>query len=127
MSPASSLSTYNIVIYKKFAFGPSDDQNIFLIFIWSLSTVPGSQLPKPVEFPELEEQWEHLLLYLVSCVQSLKPLQSHKGEIHTHTHTHTHTHKRLFYHNWVYVNEATSGKHLRMDAGCQGNQPEIED
>lgn len=112
------LGTYNIVIYKKFALGHSDDQSIFFIFIWSLSTVPGSQLPKPLEFPELEEQWEQLLLYLVSCAQFLKTLQSRKGDIHI---------KRLFYHNWVYVNEATPGKHLRMEAGCQGNQPEIED
>lgn len=33
-----------------------------------------------------------------------------------------------FHHNWVCMNEATFGKQLRMGAaGCQGNQPWIED
>ena len=40
----------NIVIYSKYTFGHSDDQNIFLIAMWSSSTVPGSQLSKPLEF-----------------------------------------------------------------------------
>ena len=31
-----------------------------------------------------------------------------------------------FNHTWVYVNVATFGKHLRMRAGCQGNQLGIE-
>ena len=51
---------------------------IFLIYIWSSSTVPGSQLSNP-KFPE---QWVHLLLlYIVSCPQFLKMLQSHKGRM----------------------------------------------
>ena len=28
----------NIVIYKKYMFDYSDDQNVFFIYIWSLST-----------------------------------------------------------------------------------------
>lgn len=39
-------ATGNIVIYKKYISGRSDDQNILLIYIWSSSTVPGSQLLK---------------------------------------------------------------------------------
>ena len=46
------LGKCNIVIYKKYIFGHSDDQNIFLIYIWSLSMVAGLQLPKCLEFPE---------------------------------------------------------------------------
>ena len=53
-------SNCNIVINKKYIYGLSDDQDIFLIYICSLSTVPGSQLLKPLKFPE-KEQWEHLL------------------------------------------------------------------
>lgn len=45
-------SLCDIVIYKKYRFGHSDDHNVFLIYIWSLSTVPDSQLPKSLEFPE---------------------------------------------------------------------------
>ena len=29
-----------------------DDQSLFLIYVWSLFTVSGSQLPKPWEFPK---------------------------------------------------------------------------
>lgn len=62
-----------MLIYKKYVFGHSDEQNLFLIYIWSssMSTVPGSQLPKPRKFPDQEEQWEHLLsYYLVSVLSS---------------------------------------------------------
>ena len=40
------------MIYKKYIFGHSDDQNTFLIHIWPSSMIPNSQLPKPLEFPE---------------------------------------------------------------------------
>ena len=36
---------------KRYIFGHSEDQNIFLIYIWSSSLVPGLQLLKPLEFP----------------------------------------------------------------------------
>lgn len=42
------LDSCNIVIYKKYMFGHSDDPNTFLMYIWSLSTVPGPQLSKPL-------------------------------------------------------------------------------
>ena len=29
-----------------------------------------------------------------------------------------------FHHNWVYVNDMTSGKYLKMGTGCQGNEVE---
>ena len=29
-----------------------------------------------------------------------------------------------FHYNWVYVNDMTSGKYLKMETGCQGNQVE---
>lgn len=48
------------VIYRKNIFGHSDSQNIFLIYNWPSCTVPGSQIPKRLEFSELYEQWEHL-------------------------------------------------------------------
>lgn len=35
------------VVYEKYILGRLDDQNVFLIYISSLPTVPGSQLPKP--------------------------------------------------------------------------------
>ena len=35
-------SNCNIVINKKYKYGLSDDQDIFLIYIWSSSRVPGS-------------------------------------------------------------------------------------
>ena len=50
-------------------FGHSDDQvyiYIFLIYICSSSTVPGSQIPKPLEFPERQEQWDIWSLLLSS-------------------------------------------------------------
>ena len=30
--------------------------------------------------------------------------------------------RNLFHHNWVYVNEVSSRKHLRMWADCQGSE-----
>ena len=39
------------MIYKKYVFGHSDDENIFLIYSWCFSRVPDSQLQKPLEFP----------------------------------------------------------------------------
>lgn len=54
----------------------SYNQDIVLIYIWSLSTVPGSQLPKPCNF------LSHLLLqWWLSYAQFLKSLQSRKGEM----------------------------------------------
>lgn len=38
------------MIYKKNLFGHSDDQSIFLIYMWSSSTVPGIQIPNPWNF-----------------------------------------------------------------------------
>ena len=43
---------WNIVTYKKYIFGHSDDQNIFPIYFWSLSMVPGSQFPRPLKSPK---------------------------------------------------------------------------
>ena len=66
------------MIYKKYVYLVTQMIKIFLIYIWSSATVPGSQLSNP-KFPE---QWVHLLLlYLVSCPQFLKMIQSHKGEM----------------------------------------------
>ena len=47
------LGTFNIVICKKYTPGHSDDKHIFLIYIWSSSTVPGLQLLKPLEIPKV--------------------------------------------------------------------------
>lgn len=57
-------SFHDIVTHKKYIFGPSDNQNIFFTYICSSSMVPAPQLPKDLEFPKLEEQWEHLVSYL---------------------------------------------------------------
>ena len=46
----SFLLICNIVIYKGYILGHSDDQNSVLIYVWSLSTVSGSQVPKPLTF-----------------------------------------------------------------------------
>ena len=46
----NGISGFNIVIYKKYRFGHSDDQKLFLIYVWSLFVVSGSQPPKPLEF-----------------------------------------------------------------------------
>ena len=43
----------NLVINKKHIFGHSDVQNMFLLYIWSLSMVPGSQPSKSLKFSEL--------------------------------------------------------------------------
>ena len=40
----------DLVIYKKYVFGLSDDQNMFLIYIWSSSAVLVSQPPTSLEF-----------------------------------------------------------------------------
>lgn len=57
---ASVHDQCNTVNYKKH----SDDQiyisKIHLVF----TKLPGSQLPKPLEFPEHREQWEYLLLWV---------------------------------------------------------------
>ena len=46
------------MIYKKNTFDHSDNQNVFLIHIRSFSTlVPGSQLLKPLEFPNRAEKF----------------------------------------------------------------------
>lgn len=42
----------DVVIYKKY---------VLVTYIQSSPKVPGLQLPKPLEFPELLEQWEHIL------------------------------------------------------------------
>lgn len=43
----------NTVIYKKYIFGHLNDQNKLLIeYIWSLSTILGSQFPEFLEFPK---------------------------------------------------------------------------
>ena len=41
----------DIVICKKYEFGHPDYKNTLLLYTWSSSTVPGSQLPKPEESP----------------------------------------------------------------------------
>ena len=38
------------MIYKKYLFGHSDDKNIRVIYIWSLSTVFGHSFPNPWNF-----------------------------------------------------------------------------
>ena len=45
----------DIMMYKKYIFAYSEGQDIFLIYILSSSTVPGSQLSKPLGFPKC---WE---------------------------------------------------------------------
>ena len=40
------LPSCDTVIYKKYIFDYSDDQNIFLIYIWSSSTAHSSQKPR---------------------------------------------------------------------------------
>lgn len=42
------LAVCDILVYKKYVFGHSHNQNIFLIYICS-STVPGSQPLKPFQ------------------------------------------------------------------------------
>ena len=49
----SSCSKLCVVLwFIRNIIGHSDDQDIFLKYIWSPSTVPGSQLLKPLKFPE---------------------------------------------------------------------------
>ena len=43
------LGLCNIVICKKYIIGHSD---VFLVYIWSSSMLPGSQFSKPLEFLE---------------------------------------------------------------------------
>ena len=45
----------DIMMYKKYIFAYSEGQDIFLIYILSSCTVPGSQLSKPLGFPKC---WE---------------------------------------------------------------------
>ena len=40
-----------ILCCEKYIFGHSDDQ-IYVSYIWTLSTIPASQLLKPLEFPD---------------------------------------------------------------------------
>ena len=74
-----------------------------------LTLVLGSQFPKPLEFLEQYKQWEHLLpKYLVSCLQCLKLLQSHKGEMGVLLFTTSLFPPRLG------VNDVPFGNHVRM-------------
>lgn len=43
------MAACSTVIHKEYVFGYSNDQNIS--YIWFLSTVPGSQFPNLLEFP----------------------------------------------------------------------------
>lgn len=52
----------NIVLYEKDTSGYSDDQNIFLIYIWSLSTVPAHSSLNPLNFLGVESDNGRLLL-----------------------------------------------------------------
>ena len=100
------------MIYKKRIFGLPPE---FLAHSSRL-TVPGSQFPIPSEFPD---QWEHLFLYyMVSCLQFLKLLQNHKGEMSVLLFK-----LAPFTTTGFYVNEVIFGEHLGMGAGHQGNQP----
>ena len=53
--PWQIVEIYDIVICKKYIFGHSDDQSVFFTCTWSLSKVPGSQLPKSFKFPKCSE------------------------------------------------------------------------
>lgn len=74
------MKDYNIEIYKKYKFGHSDDQNTFLMSIWSLSQFLDHS-SQTLRFPEPQEPWDHLLSHLVFCPQFQKSLQSHEGEV----------------------------------------------
>lgn len=88
--------------------------------MWSSITVLGLQVPKHLEFPEPEEQWEHFLLQsLASCPQFVKMLQNHKGKMGVLLFI-----TSPFRYNWVYVNEGNFCHVPSTEAGCQGNQPE---
>lgn len=39
---------------------------IFLIYIWCLSTLPGSQLSEPLKLPERLEQWDKIWSLVLS-------------------------------------------------------------
>lgn len=80
---------------------------------------PGSQLPKPLALPERGDKQARLVTRcrLWSSVPELN--RSHEGEMGV-------TLLRIspLDHNWVML--MTCGKHLRMGARCQGNQPHRE-
>lgn len=69
------------MIYKEHVSACSDEQNMFSIYMVFLSMVPGSQLPKPLEFPEPYMQWEYLLLQYCPLSSDPDIAQSHKGEM----------------------------------------------
>ena len=98
-----------------YVFGYSDDQNIFLIYIQSLSTVPGS--PNPRNF------LSHKNLGSIFCCNigllSLLPenaseFQSYKSERDVLLFITSPIH-----HNWIYINEDNFAKYLQMGAGYQ--------
>lgn len=62
LSPLPPTTVRYCDLWEIYVFGHSDDQNIFLIYICFLSTVPDSQLTKSLELPEWWEQGEHPLL-----------------------------------------------------------------
>ena len=51
------------MIYKKYIFGHSDNQNIFLICIW-FSSSPWLTLLKPLEFPKCVESDKGVFCYV---------------------------------------------------------------
>ena len=98
-----------------YVFGYSDDQNIFLIYIRSSSTVPGS--PNPRNF------LSHKNLGSIFCCNigllSLLPenaseFQSYKSERDVLLFITSPIH-----HNWIYINEDNFAKYLQMGAGYQ--------
>ena len=58
------MTNCDFMIYKEYVFGHLGDQNIFLTYIWSSSTVPGSQFWKSLEFTKCW-QWQVSLVMLM--------------------------------------------------------------
>lgn len=114
------------MIYKKYIyiFGPSDDQNKFLLFLCGLHThFLVHSFPKPWNFLTCKNYgiifttvFGHLSSVSGKCFWTIKLKWMS-----------CHSYNPLFHRNWVYVNEVTSGKHPRTGTGCLGKLPWLED
>lgn len=104
----------------------SDGQNIFLRYSWSLWLYIWSHI---YLVPNSPNSWNFLnsnssgsfvtILGLLSSVPEI--LQSHSLEMVDLVEI-----TSLSHHTGEYVSEVTFEEHLRMQDGCQGNQPGIE-
>lgn len=113
------VKNYNTVIYKKYVFGHSDEQSIFLIsmvFIHIQFLVHSFQNP----WNFLSNKCNGSIFYynIWSHPPFLILFQSQKKVKQVSYYS-----KAPFYHTWIYINKVAFGKYLGMRAGCQGNQP----